>query len=389
MKNNRINDAVKNLHRDLWLTHAEGARDSSTLISLLEPSIAAKMLGFELKYVSFIKPDTAGYRPAGFLDRDNNEILISTQFSLAEQRFTAAHELGHAILHKNQSLFRDRPTSWQKQDLASRPLIEFEADNFGAKYLMPPKLIRLQFESRFHVKTPYTFDDTWAFHLSPQDPDSLLTDGDVELERGFALAKARTFNRNHFVPLHKQFGVSPSAMAYRLIELNLVGSPLPLPQAELATHEGPHEPLFSPGLHIIDEQNLEELFAFPFSPSHHRDQLIKKLRKFLALIKAVGAPCSIWIDGSFTTEKIEPRDIDLVVFMHKHDIQSLSRQQRIELDFLKDRELLKTQYACDVYIACADDADRKDYFMSKFGKDDRHGIEKGIPVLQIGGQLKH
>lgn len=387
MKNKKIDAAVGELHKAIFRANGDGTRDTEKLIQLLNPELAASTLGFTIEYVPKIfNPAKTDWRTAGLMRRSDCKILVSTEFPESEQRFTALHEIAHAAIHTRQSLFRDRPVSWEGSVLESRPFVEREADDFAAKYGMPARLLRREFEKKFHIQTPFDFSENIAFHLAKNDYESLFMGGDVEVARALAFARAAKFDRWNFQPLCSQFGFSPSAMAYRLIELGLVGTPIREFQSatDFAFSKEVFEPLYGPGIHYIDELMLEEIFAFPFSPSVHRDDLVRKLRRFIGFVKTIGVPCEIWIDGSFATQKPYPNDIDIALFFHKRDVSLLTSKQRENLSNLKNRELMQDKYLCDVYVECADNSERIGYFKKQFGCDARVKIEKGIPILKIG-----
>ena len=84
---------------------------------------------------------------AGYIDAENKFAAISEAFPIPVQKFTAAHELGHAMLHEAEGLHRERPTEGLlKKD---RPRQESEADLFASMFLMPTKLIGREFKKRF------------------------------------------------------------------------------------------------------------------------------------------------------------------------------------------------------------------------------------------------
>lgn len=52
---------------------------------------------------------------AGIIDQENRTISVSEQFSNDIQKFTVAHEIGHALLHNDLVLHRDRPLNGSKE----------------------------------------------------------------------------------------------------------------------------------------------------------------------------------------------------------------------------------------------------------------------------------
>jgi Zn-dependent peptidase ImmA (M78 family) len=84
---------------------------------------------------------------AGIIDKDKKEVFISRRYPVAVRNFTAAHELGHAIMHQQSGLHRDKPIDGSAG--GQRDPIEKEADYFAACFLMPEKLVCSVFKQRF------------------------------------------------------------------------------------------------------------------------------------------------------------------------------------------------------------------------------------------------
>lgn len=64
-------------------------------------------------------------------------IHINAQISEAEQRFTCAHELGHAVLHRGLSL-----PYLRAHTLFSPSIYERQANTFAVELLLPDELLR-------------------------------------------------------------------------------------------------------------------------------------------------------------------------------------------------------------------------------------------------------
>lgn len=89
---------------------------------------------------------------------------------LGRQRFTAAHELGHAVLHGELlSRFRaDTNTTLRESDEANDPK-EREANRFAAELLMPVELIRSrERELREELKVPTCPRFVLAYRLASE-----------------------------------------------------------------------------------------------------------------------------------------------------------------------------------------------------------------------------
>ena len=184
----------------------------------LDPAAGAKVLGIAFyDNVPLMALDNARSQLAGIIDRQAKKIAVSCVFDSVTRRFTAAHELGHYLLHTGKTMHRDiaPPAMGQRRDV-----YETEANHFAACFLMPRKLIHKHFRERFGSETPFVFTDASAFFLRPSNPHSLLY-ADLR-EQTKALATATTYAGQHFVSLAEEFHVSPSAMAIRIEELGLV-----------------------------------------------------------------------------------------------------------------------------------------------------------------------
>lgn len=87
---------------------------------------------------------TAGFSPnsadlakvSGMIDYAQNKIFINTSESLPRQRFTLAHEIGHAYLHKENAGAGTIVDFRAELDAPSSPK-EVEANQFAAALLMP------------------------------------------------------------------------------------------------------------------------------------------------------------------------------------------------------------------------------------------------------------
>ncbi|MHB1530454.1 MAG: ImmA/IrrE family metallo-endopeptidase [Acidiferrobacteraceae bacterium] len=227
MKKSLIENTARELCKRIWQQRAAIWPDkvSPNPRAVLEPELAAQVLGINFQYHEELGRfgDPRGrYEVAGILDRQARKIAISKRFSLEARRFTAAHELGHWLLHPDHIMHRDRPIAGLSNETISREPKEREADYFAACFLMPDKLVTAAFESTFRTKAPFVFDDDSAWWLCPDDPDSLLRADIGSMDRALAFASAESYRGVHLVPLAKQFRVSVTTMAIRLKELELI-----------------------------------------------------------------------------------------------------------------------------------------------------------------------
>lgn len=140
-------------------------------------------------------------------------------------------------------------------------------------------------------------------------------------------------------------------------------------------------PLLPAGFHDVTLEDLERLFVEPFTPPDHRRTLLTRLLAFLTQLLASGLPCEIWLNGSFATEKVDPEDVDIAVFVREDDVNALADVQRSVLEGLfGDPLATKARYGCDAYILLLENEANRSYWRGWFGftRDER---PKGIPRI--------
>lgn len=63
---------------------------------------------------------------------------------------------------------------------------------------------------------------------------------------------------------------------------------------------------------------IEAVFVKPFTKSKTRWRVFEAFFIYLTELKAVlNVPMEIWVNGSFTTQKRDPSDIDFVIFVDR------------------------------------------------------------------------
>lgn len=226
----RIQRAARDLHRELWKSqHLLDQSRQLSPIELLHPDYAAYVLDLDYQEVPSLGEPRFGakgkqFRAAGLINFAEGRILVSTEFAEPVMRFTAGHEVGHWVLHKGsvETMHRDLPIDGS---VVPKAPIEREANYFSACFLMPAQLLQEYFNAQFGVKGQFIFNEASSFQLSPGDPDSLHYASRESLDRELALARCTRFNGRYMNSLAQQFGVSDSAMARRIKELQLIRWP--------------------------------------------------------------------------------------------------------------------------------------------------------------------
>lgn len=220
-----IERRAKDLQRDIWFNAAERwkAEFAGNPVLALDPGRALVHLGYR-----FEKRETLGQygngghliEVAGIIDTSVREVNISNQFSPEVQRFTAAHELGHAVLNHASGLHRDRALDGGSVHQA-REGQEWEADKFATFFLMPAKLVRERFRQAFGMDE-FVLSEDVLFALDPGDPEALRRKFDSRRAVSRFLCQAQYFGGRRFLSLASQFLVSKDTMAIRLEELGII-----------------------------------------------------------------------------------------------------------------------------------------------------------------------
>lgn len=209
---------ARDFQNSLWLNTEE-----PDPFKILDPSKSLNYLGYEVLNeigLDSFKDFDGIVETAGIIDNSKMLVRISDKFSKPTQKFTLAHELGHALFHKSKLiLHRDRGLDFGVQS-GKRTDVEVQADKFAAYFLMPSKLVIEVFTKIF--KTDYLIiNENMAFALISDGVQSLRKR--YKDRRSFSrfLAATTIFNGVSNNSLSECFGVSIEAMAIRLEELNL------------------------------------------------------------------------------------------------------------------------------------------------------------------------
>nr|WP_262902743.1 hypothetical protein [Flavobacterium hibisci] len=99
---------------------------------------------------------------------------------------------------------------------------------------------------------------------------------------------------------------------------------------------------------------------------------------------SLGLNAELWIDGSFSTHKPEPEDIDVVFLLDQNEIEHLNdRKQKLFEELFLNRENIKVRYLVDVYFIDRNDEIEKQKWITTYGFDTRKMNSKGIYKIQL------
>jgi len=143
------------------------------------------------------------------------------------------------------------------------------------------------------------------------------------------------------------------------------------------------DPIFPAGFHDITLDKLEEIFVDPFPENERRAYLTRRFRDYLTKVSEFGLKVEIWVDGSYSTYKPQPGDMDILIIYDAKEVNKLPVDKRPVLEELFDRDLCKIRYSIDVLLCQAHDIDLRSYWRGWFGFS-RDENPKGIPRVSYG-----
>ena len=132
-----------------------------------------------------------------------------------------------------------------------------------------------------------------------------------------------------------------------------------------------YPPLFREGLQLTTLDEVQVLCVDAFPNSMSRPRLMAGLRALVEMLAKDKIPADLWIDGSFVTRKLEPADVDVVLYVGEQTELTKAQGERLEWFSSKDdthAAQMLSEYGCDCYFTQL----RKhlvSYWMRQFGRD--------------------
>lgn len=117
-------------------------RDLYDEFDIIDPPVnpieIARSKGIEIFFVKFAGDAD---RISGFFDCDENAIYVNSHEYPLRQTFTVAHELGHALLHKEWVASEDYKILFRDAQYEGDDAYEKEANAFAAHLLVPRSML--------------------------------------------------------------------------------------------------------------------------------------------------------------------------------------------------------------------------------------------------------
>jgi hypothetical protein len=120
------------------------------------------------------------------------------------------------------------------------------------------------------------------------------------------------------------------------------------------------------------------------TPGHRRVDLWNSFSAFIGrLLEADLYGLDLWVDGSFTTGKPTPKDVDCVLWLPQSHISSCSDNQYAELVSLRNRPEVRLRYGVDLYLAPPEEPQNIAYWSRCFGTRYDNITPKGFAVVTL------
>jgi len=141
--------------------------------------------------------------------------------------------------------------------------------------------------------------------------------------------------------------------------------------------------LLTPGIHDMDLQGAHELCCEQFASATTRRHIWSRFLVFLKLLMETRGEFEVWVDGSFTTQKPDPGDVDVVVFFDPVWLQGQPPPFTMAFErFAKAIKENQIRYSTDARFCPSNDMNMRSYWRGWYGFD-REETPKGIIRLTI------
>ncbi len=145
----------------------------------------------------------------------------------------------------------------------------------------------------------------------------------------------------------------PRSIAYRYPEHGWRRGRMPIPEFE--NDPTLDEPILPAGIHKATVQDIKDALVEQFDGSRTRKDIYDGLMLFRSFIRTY-FPIVLreYVDGSFATARENPNDVDVSIWVHADELESLSDDKKGVVNYLFNtadgRAFLKVQFHCDPYL---------------------------------------
>lgn len=145
--------------------------------------------------------------------------------------------------------------------------------------------------------------------------------------------------------------------------------------------------LLPAGMHSMTLERFHEVTVAPFPQDERRRDLHERFTAWISALRAAGVSGTLWIDGSFLTEKPCPGDIDCVFWYPKWvDEGSVTPETELQVSQILGHDLAKALFNLDLYVEIPVNNQlfhRQAYWRGVFGFCHDMHTAKGIAEVKI------
>jgi len=140
---------ARDLQINMWKDRTKMFGNSRAIspFAMLDPLAALRYVGFEVELHDSLgqyRDPRGSFEVAGYINQKEKVVRLASQLPRSFRNFTAAHELGHALMHHKMEMHRDMPLDGS---VIPKTIEEIQANKFAAFFLMPRKLMTTEFRS--------------------------------------------------------------------------------------------------------------------------------------------------------------------------------------------------------------------------------------------------
>ena len=149
------------------------------------------------------------------------------------------------------------------------------------------------------------------------------------------------------------------------------------------------QPLLAPGRHETCLVQVHRLCVLPFEESTVREGLFHNFCRFVQTFEELKINCSMLVNGSFVTEKLNPSDIDVAVIIDPDVAEKLSSEQEALINSINDNCFIdKVDGFVETEFPIGHPSFRvggnEMLWSEQYGREHLGAWLKGIAVLRIG-----
>jgi hypothetical protein len=123
-----------------------------------------------------------------------------------------------------------------------------------------------------------------------------------------------------------------------------------MPVPEFVTAPNERVSLLPDGVYFCDATELYAAFVRTFPTSRTRTRIWAGFQELMRQPVMLLMDGTLWVDGSFVTGKLDPNDVDVVLFATAAALNDLSAESRSELRRLQDADWSQPRFRTHLFV---------------------------------------